>query len=286
MSLKIWFEGQLVDQEKAVVSVYDHGLLYGDGVFEGIRAYGGKAFELDAHIRRLFDCAKAIRLTSAFSPEQIKSAIYETMKANGFSDCYFRPVISRGSGDLGIDPKKAPKSVTFIIADQIAMYPQDMYDKGIRVVTSSWTRNFINATSTRVKSLNYLNNIMAKQEASDHGAHDALVLNHLGHVSELSAANIFVVRDGVLSTPPFIDGALEGITRRVILELAAKHGVSAGEKSMSRFDVYTADELFATGTGVEVMPITMVDQRSIGTGQPGPITLKLSRAFHQLVRQA
>ncbi|HRK31939.1 MAG TPA: branched-chain-amino-acid transaminase [Tepidisphaeraceae bacterium] len=285
MSLKVWFDGQLVDKEKAIVSVYDHGLLYGDGVFEGIRAYSGRVFELDAHVRRLFDCAKAIRLNCPYSPEQIKAAINETVSANGFTDCYIRPVISRGPGDLGIDPRKAPRPLTFIIADQIVMYPKEMYEKGIAVVTSSWTRNLINATSTRIKSLNYLNNIMAKQEAGDAGAHDALVLNHLGHVSELSAANVFTVRDGVITTPPLIDGCLEGVTRNAIMKLAGKAGIRCVEQSISRFDVYVADEFFATGTGVEVIPITQVDQRQIGAGQAGPITRRLVEAFHNHVRE-
>jgi len=286
MSLKIWLDGQLVDKEKALVSVYDHGLLYGDGVFEGIRAYNGKVFELDAHVRRLFDCAKAIRLNCPYSPEQMKASINETVKANNFTDCYIRPVISRGPGDLGIDPKKAPKPVTFIIADQITMYHAELYQKGIDVITSSWTRNHNNATSPRIKSLNYLNNVMAKQEAGDAGAHDAMVLNHLGNVSELSAANVFVVRDGKLHTPPLIDGTLEGVTRRVIMELAGKAGLACIERSLSRFDVYVADEFFATGTGVEVISITKVDHRMIGSGEPGPITKQLRQAFHKHVREA
>lgn len=285
MSLKIWFDGQLVDKEKALVSVYDHGLLYGDGVFEGIRAYNGKVFELEAHVRRLMDCAKAIRLNVPYSGEQIASAIVETVRANNFTDCYIRPVITRGPGDLGIDPKKSPRCVTFIIADKIVMYPQEMYEKGISVITSSWVRNHNNATSPRVKSLNYLNNVMAKQEAGDHGAHDALVLNHLGNVSELSAANVFTVRDGELSTPPLIDGTLEGITRRVIMQLAAKQGLRCVERSLSRFDVYVADEFFACGTGVELIAITKVDNRVIGTGSAGPVTKALLQAFHRHVRE-
>jgi branched-chain amino acid aminotransferase len=286
MSLKIWFDGQLVDKEKALVSVYDHGLLYGDGVFEGIRAYSGRVFELNAHVRRLFDCAKAIRLRVQFTPEQVAAAIEQTVQANGFTDCYIRPVITRGPGDLGIDPRKAPRSVTFVIADKIAIYAPEMYGKGITVITSSWVRNHHNATSPRIKSLNYLNNVMAKQEAGDAGVHDALMLNHLGNVSELSAANVFMVRDGRLVTPPLVDGILEGITRRVVIELAGRLGVPFVERSMSRFDVYTADEFFACGTGVELIAVTTVDGRVIGPGEAGPVTRRLLDAFQEHVRTA
>lgn len=284
MSLKIWFNGDLIDKEKAAVSVYDHGLLYGDGVFEGIRAYAGKVFELEAHVRRFYDCAKAIRLDLPYSQKQFADAIEQTVKANNFTDCYIRPVATRGAGDLGIDPRKSKGPNVFIIADKITMYPPEMYEKGITVVTSTWVRNHNNATSPRIKSLNYLNNIMAKVDANDAGAHDALVLNHLGHVSELSAANVFTVRDGKISTPPLVDGTLEGITRNTVMNLAAKQGVSCVERSLTRFDVYTADEFFATGTGVEMIAITKVDGRVIGAGEAGPITKKLMSAFHKHVR--
>jgi branched-chain amino acid aminotransferase len=285
MSLKIWINGELVDKEKAVVSVYDHGLLYGDGIFEGIRAYNGKVFELEAHVRRFYDCAKAIRLALPYTPQQFADAIVQTVKANNFTDCYIRPVATRGVGDLGIDPRKAPKPAVYIIADKITMYPAEMYEKGISVITSSWVRNHNNATSPRIKSLNYLNNIMAKVDANDAGAQDALVLNHLGHVSELSAANVFTVRDGRLSTPPLIDGTLEGVTRRTIMTLAGHAGIECSERSLTRFDVYTADEFFATGTGVEVIAITKVDGRVIGGGEAGPVTRKLLQAFHRHVRE-
>ncbi|MDW8263272.1 MAG: branched-chain-amino-acid transaminase [Phycisphaerales bacterium] len=284
MSLKVWLNGQLVDREKAVVNVYDHGLLYGDGVFEGIRAYNGRIFELEAHIRRFFDCAKAIRLALPYSPQQLAAAVEQTVKANGFTDCYIRPVATRGVGDLGIDPRKAPQPAVYIIADKIVMYPPEMYEKGISVITSAWVRNHNNATSPRVKSLNYLNNILAKIDANDAGVHDALVLNHLGHVSELTAANVFTVRDGRLYTPPLADGTLEGITRQTVMKLAGSAGISCMERSLTRFDVYTADEFFATGTGVELIPITRVDGRVIGRGQAGPVTVQLMQAFHRHVR--
>jgi branched-chain amino acid aminotransferase len=284
MSLKIWIDGQLVDRADAKVSVYDHGLLYGDGVFEGIRVYAGKIFECDAHLRRFYDSAKAIRLTVPYTAEQVKSAMEQTFKANNFSDCYIRLVVTRGTGDLGIDPKKSAKPCVFIITDLISVYPKEMYEKGMAVITSSYIRNHPNATSPRIKSLNYLNNVLAKIEANDAGVAEALMLNHEGNVSECTADNIFIVRNGVVQTPTTYDGILEGVTRNVILGLCRKNGIDCMEKTLQRIDVYSADEMFVTGTGAEVMPVTKVDGRPIGTGEPGPITRKLIRIFHEHVR--
>jgi branched-chain amino acid aminotransferase len=284
MSLKIWIDGQLVDRADAKVSVYDHGLLYGDGVFEGIRVYAGKIFECEAHLRRLYDSAKAIRLTMPFTVEQVKQAMEQTYKANNFTDCYIRVVATRGPGDLGIDPKKSAKPCVFIITDTIAVYPKDMYEKGMAIITSSYIRNHPNATSPRIKSLNYLNNVLAKIEANDAGVPEALMLNHEGNVAECTADNVFIVRNGQVQTPTTYDGILEGVTRNVIMGLCRKNGIDCIEKTLQRIDVYSADEMFVTGTGAEVMPVTKVDGRVIGTGEPGSVTRKLIRIFHQHVR--
>jgi branched-chain amino acid aminotransferase len=286
MPQKIWIDGELRDPQDATLSVYDHAALYGDGVFEGIRAYNSKVFECEAHLRRLWDSARSIRLNIPFTPEQLKSALEQTMRANSYTDCYFRLVVTRGPGDLGIDPRKSPKPVTFIIADKIAIYPPEIYEKGIAVITSSWVRNHPNATPPRVKGLNYLNNVLAKIEANDAGVNDALMLNHKGNVAELTAANVFVVKGGRLATPAVTEGILEGVTRRVMIEIAGKMGLEVVERAIDRFDVYSADEMFATGTGVEAIAVTRVDGRTIGSGVAGPITMNLLRTFRQHVREA
>ncbi|MFT3788233.1 MAG: branched-chain-amino-acid transaminase [Tepidisphaeraceae bacterium] len=286
MSLKIWIDGQLLPREQAKVSVYDHGLLYGDGVFEGIRVYAGKIFEADAHLRRLYDSAKAIRLEIPISPAEMKAAIESTFRANNFTDCYVRAVVTRGAGDLGIDPRKSVKPSVFVITDLISVYPKEMYEKGMSVITSSYVRNHPNATPPRIKSLNYLNNVLAKIEANDAGVPEAIMLNHLGNVAECTADNIFLVRDGSIRTPGVDQGILEGVTRRVIMELCAKLGISCVEAPIQRQDVYVADEIFVTGTGAEVMPVTKVDGRSIGAGVAGPVTKRLLEAFHKHVRGA
>lgn len=283
-TLKIWIDGQLLPRDQARVSVYDHGLLYGDGVFEGIRVYSGKIFESAAHIRRLYDSAKAIRLEIPMTQSQMHEAIESTFRANGFTDCYVRVVVTRGAGDLGIDPRKSHKPCVFIITDKIAVYPADMYEKGMAIITSSYTRNHPNSTPPRIKSLNYLNNVLAKIEANDAGVPEALMLNHLGNVCECTADNVFLVRDGKIRTPSVDQGCLEGITRRVIMDLCAKHGISCAETVIQRQDVYTADEMFVTGTGAEVMPVTKVDGRAIGDGVAGPVTKRLIEAFHKHVR--
>jgi len=285
-TLKIWLDGDLVDKADAKVSVYDHGLLYGDGVFEGIRVYSGKIFECDAHVRRLYDSAKAIRLEIPVTPQQFCEAMYETVRANNFTDCYIRAVVTRGAGDLGIDPKKSPRACVFIIADQVAVYPKELYDKGIAVITSSWTRNHPNSTPPRVKSLNYLNNVLAKIEANDAGVPEAIVLNHLGNVAEATADNVFVVRGGVVKTPPATEGALEGITRGAIMRLCGKLNIPCVECVLQRQDLYTSDEMFLTGTGAEVIAVTKVDGRVVGSGVAGPITRRLLEAFHKHVREA
>jgi len=286
MSPKVWIDGKLFDKADAKLSVYDHGLLYGDGVFEGIRVYNGKIFECDAHLDRLWASATAIRLTIPLSREQFCAAMEETVRAGGFKDCYVRAVVTRGPGDLGIDPRKSPRPGVFIIADLIAVYPREIYEKGISLITSSVIRNHPNALSARIKSLNYLNNILAKIEANDAGATEAVMLNHEGNVSECTAENVFIVREGQVQTPTPSDGILEGVTRKVMLRLCRQMQIPCVEKILQRHDLYIADECFLTGTGAEVVPVTRIDGREIGTGQPGAMTRRLMDAFYRHVRES
>ena len=286
MSLKIWLDGKLLDKENAKISVYDHGLLYGDGVFEGIRIYNGKIFEADAHMDRLYKSAKAIRLTIPLVPAQFKAAIEQTFKANNFTDCYVRAVVTRGTGYLGLNPNKCPTPSVFIIADTIELYPREMYENGMAVITASVIRNHPNALSPRIKSLNYLNNILAKIEAVDAGVPEALMLNHEGNICECTADNVFIVRDGQVQTPGTADGILEGVTRKVMMDLCHRNNVPCIEKTLQRHDVYIADECFLTGTGAEVVPVTKIDGRVIADGKPGPITRKLIDAFRRYIREA
>ena len=285
MSLKVWIDGQLFDKADAKVSVYDHGFLYGDGVFEGIRVYSGKIFECDAHIRRLFDSAKAIRLQIPFSSEQLCEAMERTFKANNFTDCYIRLIVTRGVGNLGVDPKKCTNPSVIIITDTIHVYPPEMYEHGIAVITASVIRNHPNALSPRIKSLNYLNNILARIEANDAGVPEAVMLNHEGNVAECTADNIFIVSGEQVQTPTTSDGVLEGVTRKVMLELCGRFGIRCAERTLQRHDLYVADECFVTGTGAEVMPVTKIDGRTIGSGRPGPITRRLIEAFHKHIRE-
>ena len=284
MALKVYLAGKLVDKDDAKISVYDHGLLYGDGIFEGIRAYGGKVFRLEEHVRRLFDSAKAIRLEIPMTPEAVCAAVYETMRANGFTDCYIRLVVTRGAGYLGLSPVKTSHPQVIVITDKIELYPPEMYENGMAVITASTIRNHPNALSPRIKSLNYLNNILAKIEAIDAGVLEAIMLNHEGYVAECTGDNIFVVRDGRVHTPPTHAGILAGVTRAVIFELCAKTGTPIFETNLTRHDVYTADEVFLTGTAAEVISVTSVDKRSIGSGKTGPVTRKLMAEFRKLTK--
>jgi branched-chain amino acid aminotransferase len=286
MSLKVWIDGKLYDKADAKVSVYDHGLLYGDGVFEGIRVYNGRIFECSTHIDRLWASAKAIRLNIPISKEQMCTAIEETVRANNFRDCYVRAVVTRGPGDLGINPQKSPRPCVFIITDLISVYPKEAYEKGIAVITSSVIRNHPNALSARIKSLNYLNNILAKIEANDAGVAEAVMLNHEGYVSECTADNIFIVRGGEVQTPAMTEGLLEGVTRGVMLKLCRRMNVPCVEKRLERYDLYGADECFLTGTGAEVIPVTKIDGREVGTGQPGALTRRLIDAFRAYIRES
>jgi branched-chain amino acid aminotransferase len=285
MSLKVWIDGKLYDKEDAKISVYDHGLLYGDGVFEGIRVYAGRIFKPEEHLTRLWDSAKTIRLAIPYTREELKAAMDQTIKANNFTDCYIRLVVTRGPGYLGLNPSKCTRPTAFVITDTIEMYPREMYEKGMAVITASVIRNHPNAISPRVKSLNYLNNILARIEAADAGVSEAIMLNHEGNVAECSADNIFIVKSGQVATPTTTDGILEGITRNAIIDLCARLTIPCTEKTLQRHDLYIADECFLTGSAAEVVPITKIDGRTIGAGAPGPITKKLSEAFHRHTRE-
>jgi len=278
--LKIWMGCKLVPVEEARISVFDHALLYGDGVFEGIRIYSGKVFKEKEHLDRFFASAKAIRLDVPLSCEKVSEAMHETMAANGITgDGYIRLVVTRGVGSLGISTRKTACPTVFIIADKIALYPPEVYQRGLKVAISSIVRNHPNATSPRVKSLNYLNNVIAKLEANDVGCDEAIMLNHLGNVAECTGDNLFLVRNGEVLTPPSSDGILEGITRELVMDLARKRGYPVSERTIVRHDLYIADECFATGTAAEVVPIVEINRRLVGDGKPGPITNQLMKDF-------
>jgi branched-chain amino acid aminotransferase len=283
-SLKIWLDGKLVDKADAKISVYDHGLLYGDGVFEGIRVYAGKIFKAQEHLRRLYDSAKAIRLTIPLSPEKFLAAMEETVQANNLTECYIRAVITRGVGSLGIDPAKCPTPSVFIIADQIHVFPKETYEKGIAVITASTIRMNPAALSPRIKSLNYLNNVLARIEANDAGVPEAIMLNHQGNVAEGTVQNVFIVKGGKVFTPTTVDGILEGVTRQTMIDLCAKLVIPCEERTLQKHDLYVADEMFLTGTGAEVMPVTKIDGRTIGSGVAGPVAKRLIEAFHKFAR--
>ncbi|WP_207398611.1 branched-chain-amino-acid transaminase [Bremerella alba] len=279
MSAKVYINGKFFAPNEAMVSVFDHGLLYGDGVFEGLRIYNGKIFRLEQHIRRLYDSAKAICLKIPLTSAEMTQACLETLKQSEFTDGYIRLVITRGAGTLGLGPERTHDPQVIIIVDKIKLYPQEFYDNGLAIITAATIRNHPAALSPRIKSLNYLNNIMAKIEASNAGCLEALMLNHKGEVSECTADNIFIVRDGNLLTPPTDAGILEGVTRDVVLELAREAGIPTFEKTLTRHDIYVADECFMTGTAAEVIGVVKVDDREIGDGKPGPITRKLKTLF-------
>lgn len=283
--LKVWIDGELLNKADAKISVYDHGLLYGDGVFEGIRVYHGKVFEAQAHIRRLYDSAKAIRLTIPMEPGPLLEAVEQTFRANNFRDCYIRLLVTRGVGSLGLNPNRCPKASIVIIADQIDLYDKSVYEQGMAIITATVIRNHPNAVSPRIKSLNYLNNILAKIECIDAGVPEAVMLNHEGNVAECSGDNIFIIRDGQVQTPGSADGILEGVTRKVILDLCRRNDISCIEKTLQRHDLYIADECFLTGSAAEVVPVTKIDGRPIGAGQPGAITRRLSEAFHRYTKE-
>ncbi len=283
-SLQVWMDGKLVPKENATVSVFDHGLLYGDGVFEGIRIYNGRIYESAAHLERFYESAKAIRLDIPITPQQWEDAIYATAKANNFTDCYVRAVVTRGVGKLGISPVNCERPTCFVICDVLEMYPKAIYENGMPVITASTLRNSPMSLSPRIKSLNYLNNILGKIEALDAGVPEAIMLNANGNVSEGTAMNLFAVKRGIATTPPLTDGILEGVTRNTVLRLLPQSGVTAREASLQKHDLYIADELFVCGTGAEVVPVTTVDKRAIGNGSVGPVTKKIMDIYARHVR--
>jgi branched-chain amino acid aminotransferase len=282
---RVYINGKLFDKSEAKISVYDHGLLYGDGVFEGIRVYSGKVFRLREHVERLYESARHIRLEIPLSREQMTEAVLSTVKANAKHDGYIRLVVTRGAGYLGLDPRKTTDPQVIIIVDDISMYPPELYENGLDLVTVSTIRNHPNALNPRIKSLNYLNNILAKMEGVQAGCVEALMLNHKGEIAEATGDNVFIVKRGALLTPPPDAGILEGITRNAVLELAREAGIPAHETALTRHDVYSADECFLTGTAAEVIPVIKCDGRAIGNGKPGPITRQLRERFVQLTRQ-
>ena len=285
MSLQIYINGKYYDKEDAKISVYDHGLLYGDGIFEGMRAYNGKIFKLPEHIERLYESARAIHLEIPITPEQMAADSVATVAKNELTDAYIRLVVTRGGGSLGLDPYKTVDPQIIIIADKIALYPAELYEKGLEIITASTIRNHPAALNPRIKSLNYLNNIMAKIEGLQAGCFEALMLNHTGHVAECTGDNIFLVKKNVLYTPSIDAGILEGITRNAVIELARKRGLEVRELTLTRHDVYVSDECFLTGSAAEVIPVVKIDSRSIGEGNVGPITKQLIADFRELVAQ-
>lgn len=283
MSLQIYIDGKLLPKEEAKISVYDHGLLYGDGVFEGMRIYGGKVFKLQEHVERLWESAKAICLEIPMTPADMVAAVNQTVEANKEnSPNYVRLVVTRGAGYLGLSPAKTENPQVIIIVDEIELYTEEKYEKGLEIITASTIRNHPAALSPRIKSLNYLNNILAKIECIRAGYSEALMLNHKGEVAECTGDNVFLVKQGELYTPPLDAGLLAGITRAVIIDLAKQAARQVHEVPLTRHDVYVADECFLTGSAAEVVPVVKVDYRTIGDGKPGEVTIALQEAYHEL----
>ena len=281
---RVYINGKLYEKDDAKVSVYDHGLLYGDGVFEGIRVYNSKVFKHDEHLARLYESAKHIALEIPMTIGDLKKAVEDTVKANGIAEGYIRLVVTRGPGSLGLDPRGCKPNV-IVIADTISLYPKELYETGLKIVTASLIRNHPNALNPRIKSLNYLNNILAKIEAIRAGCLEALMLNHKGEVAECTGDNVFVVKKGVLRTPPADAGILEGVTRNLVMDLARKAGIPLVEATLTRHDIYCAEECFLTGTAAEVIAVTKVDDRVIGAGKQGPVTRRLREMFQKAVRE-
>ncbi len=282
--MKIYLNGQLVNRDQAKISVFDHGFLYGDGAFEGIRSYSGLIFKLSEHLNRLFETAHTLMIQISLSKSQIQEAIVETLKANQLKDAYIRVIVTRGEGDLGLDPRKCHgKSWVVIIADKITLYPEKLYKEGLEIITVPTARNLPDALNPQLKSLNYLNNILAKIEANTSGFNEAIMLDSQGYVAECTGDNIFIVKKGVLSTPS--QSRLQGITREAVLELASQNDIENLERMITRHEVYNADECFLTGTAAEIIPVVKVDGRTIGEGRPGKLTLKLMKLFGELTRK-
>jgi len=287
---QIWINGELVPEENAKLSVFDHGLLYGDGVFEGIRAYNGRIFKMGSHLKRLYASAAAIRLEIPYEVDKLGQALRDTLEANGKTDAYFRLCVTRGYGPLGINPFLCKQATVFIIVDDISMYPPELYEKGMAIIIAKTIRNHPDALCPSIKSLNYLNNILGKIEAIDAGVLEAVMLNHQGTVAECTADNLFIVRDNAqgnteLVTPPSSAGALEGVTMQAVLELAQDAGIPCNRTDLKPEELFAAREVFLTGTAAEVIPVTKIDGKTIGDGTPGKITQQLSNAFHDFINK-
>jgi branched-chain amino acid aminotransferase len=280
--MKIYLDGKFYDERTAKVSVFDHGLLYGDGIFEGIRIYNGRVFKLKEHIDRLFYSAKAILLEIPMSHAELMKATVETCRKNNLRAGYIRLLVTRGVGNLGLNPRSCKSPSVIIIADKIQVYPAELYARGMDIVTVPTVRNLHSAVNPAIKSLNYLNNILAKIEANNAGVEEAVMLNAEGFVAECTADNLFIVKNGELSTPPLSAGALYGITRGTVMDLAGQLGLKVSEPNLTRYDLFCADECFLTGTGAEIMPVVKIDGRVIGTGKPGKFTRALVEKYHAL----
>ncbi|HEX9780408.1 MAG TPA: branched-chain-amino-acid transaminase [bacterium] len=282
--MKVYLNGKFVHHSKASVSVFDHGLLYGDGVFEGIRSYGGRVFKLEAHIDRLFESARTIMLRIPMSRAELIEVVKSCLRVNRLRDAYIRLVVTRGVGDLGLDPRRCARQTVFVIADKIQLYPRSLYERGLDIVTVATQRNVPEALNPQIKSLNYLNNILAKIEAINAGYEEALMLSPSGYVTECTGENLFLVKDGALVTPPPYIGVLRGITRQTVMDLGRRMGLDVREDLLTRHDCFNAEEVFLTGTAAEIVPVVTIDGRVIGRGRPGPVTRRLQEEFRALTR--
>jgi branched-chain amino acid aminotransferase len=282
--MKIYIDGEYYDKENAKISVFDHGLLYGDGVFEGIRIYHKRVFKLREHIERLFYSAKAILLTIPMTQEALCQAVVGACRANGLDNGYIRLIVTRGVGSLGLSPNSCKKPSVIIIANEIQLYHREFYEQGMEIITAATSRNLVNAVNPAIKSLNYLNNILAKIEASNAGCEEAIMLNSEGFVAECTGDNIFILHQGKIFTPPLAAGALYGITRNTVIELARQEGFTVEEKNLTRYDLFIADECFLTGSGAEIVPVVKIDKRIIGEGKPGKVTRQLEAKYHELTK--
>ena len=282
--MKIYIDGKYFDEKSAKISVFDHGLLYGDGIFEGIRAYHGRVFRLKEHIDRLFYSAKAILLNIPRSHAEMMQAVVETCRRNRLRDGYIRLVVTRGPGGLGLNPRGCKAPSVIIIADKIQLYPAELYERGLDIITVPTTRNLHSALNPAIKSLNYLNNILAKIEANNGGCEEAIMLNSEGYVAECTGDNVFIIKAGQMFTPPLSAGALYGITRSVVMDMAGEASIPVSEPNLTRYDLFNADECFLTGTGAELIPVVKIDGRVIGTGKPGPVTKSLVQRYRALTQ--
>jgi len=284
MGLKVYINGEYFEKDQAKVSVFDHGLLYGDGVFEGIRSYDRLVFKLKEHIDRLYESAHGIMLNISLTKEEMFKAIVDTLKLNNLDNAYIRLIVTRGAGDLGLDPRKCKNASIIIITDSIKLYPESLYKEGLSIITVPTPRNIPEALNPQIKSLNYLNNILAKIEAINSGCEEALMFTAQGYVAECTGDNIFIIKDNSLITPPAYLGILKGITRASVMGIAGKQGITVKEEVITRHNIYTADECFLTGTAAEIIPVIRVDKRIIGTGKPGKATLNLMKEFRKLTK--